>query len=94
MLKRIVATTVFVLLMCGFAAAALDYVLFVYHQRSGIALDTVPVREYLATPLKNGRDELDYIGEIDQPCVRSLLPHQKMSPCWWVRRHKDHWTQS
>ncbi len=80
--------------MAVFAVAGLDYATFVYRQRHGTALDSVTVRQFLATPLKNGRAELDFLGETDQPCVRAILPHQRMVPCWWVRAHKDHWTQS
>ena len=94
MLKRAATLLSFGLLMGAFGAAAGDYVMFVYRQRSGTALDSVAVRQYLATPLKNGRDELDYLGDLDEPCVRAMLPHQQMPPCWWVRRHRDHWTQS
>jgi hypothetical protein len=94
MLRRIGLAVAFGMAMCAFGAAASDYALFVYHQRQGTALDSVTVRQYLATPLKNGRNELDYLGDIDEPCVRALLPHQRMAPCWWVRAHKDHWTQS
>ena len=82
------------LLLSAFGAAASDYAVFAYRQRHGDALSTVAVRQYLSTPLKNGRDELDYLGELDQPCVRAMLPHQQMAPCWWVRLHRDHWTQS
>lgn len=82
------------LAMCAFAAAAIDYVIFLDRLRKGTALAGVTVHQYLATPLKNGREELDYLGELDQPCVRALLPHQQMQPCWWIRRQKDHWTRS
>jgi hypothetical protein len=94
MLKRVGQGTAFALLLAAFGAAASDYAVFVWRLRHGTALDSVTVRQYLSTPLKNGRDELDYLGETDQPCVRALLPHQRTAPCWWVRAHKDRWTQS
>ncbi len=94
MLKRVGAWLGVALSLCAFSAALWDYAAFVYHQRAGTALDRVAVHQYLATPLKNGRNELDYLGEVDQPCVRAMLPHQQMPPCWWVRRHRDHWVQS
>ncbi len=94
MVKQACQALAFGLLLGAFGAAASDYAVFVWRQRQGTALDSVTVRQYLATPLKNGREELDYLGETDEPCVRALLPHQRMAPCWWVRAHKDHWTQS
>jgi hypothetical protein len=94
MIRKATQILAFTLSMAVFATAGLDYATFVYRQRHGTALDSVTVRQFLATPLKNGRSELDFLGEIDQPCVRALLPHQQMAPCWWVRQHKDHWTRS
>jgi len=75
-------------------AVVSDYVVFFWRQQHGTATGSITVRSFLATPLKNGRDELDYLGETDEPCVRSLLPHRQMTPCWWLQRHKDHWIRS
>ncbi len=94
MWRRALTYLLFAAVFSAFGAAAIDYVIFVYRLRQGTALSVVTVHQYLATPLKNGRDELDYLGELDQPCVRALMPHQKMKPCWWLTLHKDHWTQS
>jgi len=94
MLKRIGIYAAIALVLSALAAAAVDSALFMYRQRHGTALGSITVREYLATPLKNGRDELDFLGESDQPCVHALLPHQNMPACWWLSRHKDHWVQS
>ena len=94
MFRQIAIYTAFGFTMSAFVAAAADYAYFVYRQRHEGALGVVTVREYLSTPLKNGRDELDFLGELEEPCVRALLPHQRMAPCWWVSMHRDHWTQS
>ncbi len=80
-----------ILLVLMVGATAADYGLFIDRQRHGSALGVVTVRQFLATPLKNGRDELDFLGATEQSCVRTALPHQGMTPCWWVRAHKDHW---
>ncbi|RRA48942.1 hypothetical protein [Acidipila sp. EB88] len=80
-----------VILLIGLSAA--DYIVFLYHQRQGSPLSFVTVREFVAAPLKNGRYEYDYLGDMDVPCVSALLPHQRMSPCWWVSVHRDHWNQ-
>ena len=80
-----------VIALIGLAAA--DYIVFLYRQRHGDVLSFVTVREFVASPLKNGRYEYDYLGNMDIPCVVALLPHQRMSPCWWVGFHHDHWNQ-
>ena len=35
---------------------------------------TVQVQQFLRTPLKGQKEEFDYMGTVDQPCVRSLFP--------------------
>jgi hypothetical protein len=52
---------------------------------------TVQVQQFLRTPLKGQKEEFDYMGTVDQPCVRSLFPHNSQSPCWWLERHKISW---
>ena len=39
-------------------------------------LGTVNVSQYLATPLKGQKEEYDYLGNVDQPCVKSIFPAQ------------------
>ena len=51
----------------------------------------VSVSQYLATPLKGQKEEYDYLGSVDQPCVRSIFPHNAAQPCWWLERHKNQW---
>ena len=54
-------------------------------------LGSVTVSQYLATPLKGHKEEYDYLGSVDQPCVKSIFPHNSDQPCWWLERHKDQW---
>jgi hypothetical protein len=54
-------------------------------------LGNVTVSQYLATPLKGHKEEYDYLGSVDQPCVKSIFPHNSDQPCWWLERHKDQW---
>lgn len=68
-----------------------DWALFGLRLSHGSALGSVEVRHFMSTPLKNHRDELDLIDSAEQPCVRSGLPHQGLSPCWWVQLHRDQW---
>jgi hypothetical protein len=54
-------------------------------------LGSVNVSQYLATPLKGQKEEYDYLGNSDQPCVKSIFPHDAYQPCWWLERHKNQW---
>jgi hypothetical protein len=54
-------------------------------------MGSVNVNQFLATPLKGQKEEYDYIGNADQPCVKSIFPHNSDLPCWWLERHKDQW---
>ncbi len=58
-------------------------------QHSGVG--SVNVSQYLATPLKGQKEEYDYLGSADQPCVKSIFPHNSDLPCWWLERHKNQW---
>jgi hypothetical protein len=52
---------------------------------------SVQVEQFLRTPLKGQKEEFDYMGTVDQPCVRSLFPHSPQTPCWWLQHHKIRW---
>ena len=55
----------------------------------GIRTETVTVSHFLSAPLKNNKEELDYLGSEDELCSISLFPHEGHTPCWYLRRHKN-----
>lgn len=55
------------------------------------AYSTVQVDQFLASALKNNKEEYDYMGTVAQPCVRSIFPHASDLPCWWLKRHTTQW---
>jgi hypothetical protein len=55
---------------------------------------SVQVQQFLKTPLKGQKEEFDYMGTVNQPCVPSLFPHWSETPCWWLKRHKVQWISS
>jgi hypothetical protein len=57
----------------------------------GGGLGTVEVRHFLATPLKTHRDALDLVDTVEQPCARSVFPHEEWSACWWLQLNRDQW---
>ncbi len=73
------------------AVVAADYGVFVYRQRQGDVLSYVTVREYLPVPGSGGNYSYQYAGVTDISCVEAMLPHERMSPCWWVELHHGHW---
>ncbi len=66
-----------------------DYAVFRYRLSRGNGIGSVQVNEYLAVPLKNGREQFDYTGTENVPCAHALFPQTQGSPCWYVARHRD-----
>ncbi len=54
----------------------------------------VTVSHFLSAPLKNGKEELDYLGSEDQLCSWSLFPQGGHSPCWYLMRHTNQTTSA
>ena len=69
------------LLWCG------DWAVWHLRVRHGMGYSSVQVTQLLLTPLKNHRMKAEEQSTADQPCVRSLFPHNGEDPCWWLRRH-------
>lgn len=74
------------LLGAALAAYAADWLIFTLR---GSVLSNVTVSRFLSAPLKNNKQELDYLGSEDVPCSVSLFPHGGHWPCWYLRRHKN-----
>jgi hypothetical protein len=66
-----------------------DWLVYRYRVSHGTAFDSVKVNQFMAVPLKNGKDEFDYTGSQQVGCVRALFPWGGDEPCWWVRRHAE-----
>lgn len=58
-----------------------------WYKLSGSPHAVVSVQRFISAPLKNNKQELDYLGSEDVPCSVSLLPQEGMTPCWYLRRH-------
>ena len=57
----------------------------VYRMR-GSPRATVTVNSYVTIPLKGRKQEFDYQGTYEAPCVEALFPRDGLSPCWRARR--------
>ncbi len=64
----------------------------VYNVR-GAPTQKVMVSRFLSAPLKNNKEELDYLGSEDEPCSVSVFPQGGHTPCWYLRRHKNQITR-
>lgn len=67
-------------------AFAGDWVVF--NVRGGVTAK-VTVSHFLSAPLKNNKEELDYLGSEEVTCSVSLFPQGGHVPCWYLRRHKN-----
>ncbi len=55
----------------------------------GSPSSTIRVSHFLSAPLKNNKQELDYLGSEDESCSMSLFPQAGKAPCWYLRRHTN-----
>jgi len=74
------------LLAAAVAAYAGDWLLF---SLRGSITSKVTVSHFLSAPLKNNKQELDYLGSEEVPCSVSLFPQGGHTPCWYLRRHTN-----
>ena len=58
----------------------------------GSMTQKVIVSRFISAPLKNNKQELDYLGSEEVPCSVSLFPQGGHSPCWYLRRHTNQTT--
>jgi hypothetical protein len=78
---------VVLVLAAGFVATyAVDSIAF---KLEGAPQSTVTVNRTLVVPLKNNKEEYDYVGTFDEPCSISLFPQGGLSPCWELRRNTN-----
>jgi len=92
-LRRLRATTTYLLIGLALLYVA-DVCVFEVRLMRGVGLGSVPVEQYLKTPLK-GATEYDYMGTADVNCSRAIFPQYAESqwnpPCWWLQRHRQRW---
>jgi len=78
---------VLVVLVAAFVVTyAGDWALF---KLRGSPRSKVTVNRYVTIPLKDNKQEFDYLGSIDVPCSISLFSQQGQSPCWQLRRNPN-----
>lgn len=81
--------------LLGGALAAIGLVAATYaadwvaYRLQGSPQSTVTVSRTLVVPLKNNKEEYDYVGTFEEPCSISLFPQGGLSPCWQLRRNPN-----
>ncbi|MGA2003680.1 MAG: hypothetical protein ABSG70_09880 [Terriglobales bacterium] len=74
---------------------ALDWSVFEIRHMRGGGMGSLPVDQYLSTPLKGNKAEYDYLGTANENCSRSVFPQYAAArwnlPCWWLQRHNANW---
>lgn len=59
------------------------------YRLEGSPQSSVTVNRTLVVPLKNNKQEYDYVGTFDEPCSVSLFPQNGLTPCWKLRRNPN-----
>jgi hypothetical protein len=85
-MASVVRAIVLALLIIALAAYFGDWA--VYKMR-GSPNDHVRVSHFVSAPLKNNKQEIDYLGSEDVLCSMTMFPQEGRSPCWYLRRHKN-----
>jgi hypothetical protein len=85
-MRRWARITSLALLASAVAAYAIDWLVF---SLRGSRTSQVTVYHFLSAPLKNNKEERDYLGSEDVPCSVSLFPQAGHLPCWYLRSHKN-----
>jgi hypothetical protein len=80
------STLILLILICGG-----DFVVFGLRSRDPNIISYVHVHKYNAISDGGGHYHFAYVADMDEPCVRALLPHRGMWPCWWVRFNRSDW---
>lgn len=69
---------------------AADWALF---RMQGSPKSKFTVSYFVTAPLKNNKEERDYLGSEEVPCSITLYPQGGLKPCWWLRGHTNQETK-
>jgi hypothetical protein len=62
---------------------------WVAYRLEGSPQSAVTVNRTVVVPLKDNKQEYDYVGTFDEPCSVSLFPQGGLNPCWQLRRNPN-----
>jgi hypothetical protein len=64
----------------------LDWTIF---KLSGSPRSKYTVSHFVSAPLKNNKQEIDYLGSEDVPCSLTVYPQDGFVPCWYLKGHTN-----
>ena len=82
----------FTLILLGVLVYTCDWAWFRF---KGSPKRVVRISKFVQAPLKNDKEELDFIGQEDRVCSMSWFPqvdfatNEMMPPCWYLLRHTN-----
>jgi len=56
---------------------------------SGSPKEKFTVSHFVSAPLKNNKQEIDYLGSEEVFCSLTIYPQTGYTPCWYLRRHTN-----
>jgi hypothetical protein len=65
---------------------AVDWAVF---RLSGSPKAKFTVSHFISAPLKNNKQEIDYLGSEEVSCSLTIYPQSGYAPCWYLRRHTN-----
>jgi len=72
-----------------------DWIVFEVRLARGGGIRSVPVEQFLKTPLKGDKAEYDFVGTAPESCSITMSPQYANSqwnpPCWWLNKHRVQW---
>lgn len=76
--------------MALLAIAALSYIAdWAVFRLRGAPKGSITVSHFVSAPLKNNKQEIDYLGSETVSCSATLFPQEGMQPCWYLSRHHN-----
>lgn len=85
-MMRWLRRTILGLAAFGAIAFIADWCVYVV---SGAPRSKYTVNHFISAPLKNNKEEIDYIGSEEVSCSLSIFPQDGLTPCWYLRRHTN-----
>ncbi len=90
-MMRLLRTSAVWLLIAAAALYAGDWLVF---KLRGSPTDRITVSLFVSAPLKNNKQEIDYLGQEEWSCAKTLFPQlpyaeDQSIPCWYLRKHTN-----
>ncbi|MFP5234565.1 MAG: hypothetical protein ACLGSD_01575 [Acidobacteriota bacterium] len=89
-MRLVVRGLVLTLLVVAIGAYLGDWAIY---KMRGSPRSHIRVSHFVSAPLKDDKQEIDYIGSEDMLCSVTMFPQQGYPPCWYLSRHRNQVTR-